>query len=292
MLKISVISPLFNGERFLVECPDSIFHQSYSPVEILVVYDGSNGGFLAVFNVHINRLITEKNVNLKVFTTQNFGAASARNLGTLELICEIIPFIDANGVWFANKLETQLVPMGKSGVDFVCAPGPTLSKGVIGKMTLKIAPDKLGKGFEKGFGVNPILPSGLLFKRRALMEIGLLDTSFRGPSEDYDLNGRIIKRLNGAVVNEPLFFHRVHDRNVSRGNSIGINRDYRLALDKQCVDNRIELLWRLYVRLQLVFRFLKRSAKERIEVDESVLQFQNSLLLRRIMNMRKRQSLI
>jgi len=270
ILKVSVVVPLFNCERFLTDCLESIFNQTYTPSEIIVIDDGSTDASLSVLDAFKSALPSRNLELLKVFHTHNLGAASARNRGILEAKGDLIAFVDADDIWSTNKLSLQVAEIELRGVDFVCAPGLYLRNGTVEEATPRINLTNLKKSFVTSFGINPILPSGLIIKKCAMAKTGLFDTALKGPSEDYDFNRRVIRELSGAVITQPLFYYRIHDSNVSGRNVGKIKRDYRLALTKQCADDRTSTFRRAYLKFQLELRFFKRGIREKINTLNSI----------------------
>ncbi len=97
---ISCIVPVYNGERFVSEALDSIFAQTYRPIEVIVVDDGSTDGtpeILARYGERIQR-----------FRQDNLGPAAARNRGIEMARGKYVAFLDADDVWHKNKLERQM----------------------------------------------------------------------------------------------------------------------------------------------------------------------------------------
>ncbi len=97
---ISCIVPVFNGERYLREALDSIFAQTYRPLEILVADDGSTDRTPYIAAAFGNRL--------RYLRQDNQGPAAARNLGIRAATGEFIAFLDADDVWHPEKLERQM----------------------------------------------------------------------------------------------------------------------------------------------------------------------------------------
>lgn len=89
--KISIIIPIYNAEKFLSHCIDSILEQSYINLEILLVNDGSTDNSLSICEYY-----ALKDNRIKVFTQINKGVSAARNLGLLHAKGEWIYFMDAD----------------------------------------------------------------------------------------------------------------------------------------------------------------------------------------------------
>lgn len=97
---ISCIIPVFNGERYLGEALDSVVTQTYRPIEIIVVDDGSTDGTASV----IERFQHE----VQYLFQANSGTAAARNLGLNAARGEYVAFLDADDLWHPEKIARQL----------------------------------------------------------------------------------------------------------------------------------------------------------------------------------------
>jgi glycosyltransferase involved in cell wall biosynthesis len=103
MLKQNVIScivPVFNGERYIREALASIFNQTYRPLEVIVVDDGSTDGTAAV--------VTSYGEQVRYLWQPNAGAPAARNLGLRAAQGEFVAFLDADDLWHPEKLARQM----------------------------------------------------------------------------------------------------------------------------------------------------------------------------------------
>lgn len=90
-MKISVIVPVYNAEKYISRCIDSVLKQTYSNWELLLVDDGSKDGSLAILNDY-----AQKDRRIKVFHQENAGAGAARNVGLDNAIGDYIVFIDSD----------------------------------------------------------------------------------------------------------------------------------------------------------------------------------------------------
>lgn len=99
--EIDCIVPVFNGEAYLAETLDSILAQTWRPLDILVVDDGSTDdtpGIIAGYAGDGVRSIRQENA----------GPAAARNLGVAETDGPFVAFLDADDLWLPQKLERQM----------------------------------------------------------------------------------------------------------------------------------------------------------------------------------------
>ena len=88
---ISVIIPIFNAEKYLSKCLNSIIRQTFENIEIICVNDGSTDNSLNILNKY-----SKKDDRIKVFSIENHGQGFARNLGLSKANGEYISFIDAD----------------------------------------------------------------------------------------------------------------------------------------------------------------------------------------------------
>lgn len=100
---VSVIIPTYNSARYLTEAVDSVFHQTYTALECIVVDDGSTD--------HTHDILTKllaRYPRLKTAHKPNGGPSSARNLGLRSSSGDFVSFVDADDVLLADKIERQL----------------------------------------------------------------------------------------------------------------------------------------------------------------------------------------
>ena len=91
MIPISVIVPVYNAERTLRECVDSILSQEFKDFELLLVNDGSKDGSGAICDDY-----AREDNRVKVFHKENGGVSSARNLGLDNAIGDWVAFVDSD----------------------------------------------------------------------------------------------------------------------------------------------------------------------------------------------------
>ena len=96
---VSIIIPVYNAERFILEALQSIDVQRYSPLEILLIDDGSTDGSVDLVRRHAP--------HVRIISQPNAGASAARNTGLRQASGEFICFLDADDGWFPEKLVAQ-----------------------------------------------------------------------------------------------------------------------------------------------------------------------------------------
>ena len=99
-VKVSVIIPVYNVEKYLRECIDSILNQTLHELELICVDDGSTDGSLEILQAY-----EKKDNRVTVLTQHNQGAGAARNKGLQIAKGEYLSFLDADDFFAPGMLE-------------------------------------------------------------------------------------------------------------------------------------------------------------------------------------------
>lgn len=204
-LCVSVIVPLYNGARFLAETIESAAGQSYRPLEVVVVDDGSTDQSAQIVAEAQQRL----DLPLFYYYQDNQGPSVARNVGIQMAQGEIIAFLDADDLWMLEKVTRQvdyLLEHKEDGgvvcrTEYFLEPGtewpPTLNRDVY---------DQSPTAF---------IPSALTVWRTAFEQVGPFDPTLRtGEDTDWFFRARDAGTTIG-VVPEILLRRRFHQTNLS-----------------------------------------------------------------------------
>ncbi len=111
---ISVIIPVYNVEKYLRECVDSVISQTYENLEIILVDDGSTDSSGKICDEYI-----DKDERVTVVHQKNAGLSQARNRGLEESTGEYIYFLDSDDYIAENSFEILLKIAEKDGSDIV-----------------------------------------------------------------------------------------------------------------------------------------------------------------------------
>lgn len=116
MEKISIIVPIYNVERYLRDCIDSILNQTYANLEIILVNDGSTDTSLDICKEY-----AVKNKNIKIVDKKNGGLSDARNAGLEKATGKYIMFVDSDDFLTPNSCELLYNAIKEHDVEFVSA---------------------------------------------------------------------------------------------------------------------------------------------------------------------------
>ena len=108
-VKISIIVPIYNAEKYIERCVKSIYEQTFTDYEIILVNDGSTDNSLKIC-----QNLAENDPRIHVVDKENGGAGSARNAGIKVAKGEYLAFPDADD-WFDKEMYSDLYELAKSG---------------------------------------------------------------------------------------------------------------------------------------------------------------------------------
>ena len=109
-MEISVIIPMYNAGKTIVRALESVRNQtykaqSYEPLEIIVINDGSTDRSLQV----VNRYMQEHpEMDITIIDKPNGGVSSARNAGFRQATGQWLALLDSDDQWLPNKMEVQM----------------------------------------------------------------------------------------------------------------------------------------------------------------------------------------
>jgi glycosyltransferase involved in cell wall biosynthesis len=216
---VSVVIPTYNYGRFIGEAIESALGQSHAPLELIVVDDGSTDDTLEVLAKYRGKV--------NYISQKNQGPSAARNKGILASRGEWIAFLDADDLWFEDKLQRQMECAAAH--PRVCLIGALSSKnngdpGIqsAGAHTLINTADLLG-------GL-PFGTSSVVARRRELISAGLFNES-RRYVEDRELWLKLSTVGAAARVNRVLWSYRAH-ANQANTNSKCMADNYYQVLNE------------------------------------------------------------
>ncbi len=115
----SVLVPVFNRANMINEALDSVKAQSYRPIEIIVVDDGSTDDSRQVIEQWAANNTEGESLSLRYVYQENAGAGAARNCGIKELSGKYVQFLDSDDRIHPQRLEKLVSAFGETGADFI-----------------------------------------------------------------------------------------------------------------------------------------------------------------------------
>jgi len=197
--KISVIITAYNIEKYIAEAIKSVLVQTVSPVEIIVIDDGSTDA--------TKNIVASFGSGIKYVYQGNAGAAAARNKGVSSTTGDYIAFLDGDDMWLEEKLKKQIQALSDTpDIQMVFTQlqnfySPELSNDVIQNMHAPMHP------------IDGYTASTILIQKQIFFDVGYFKA-------EYDL-GEFIdwyskaqeKGLQGYCIPEVLVKRRLHKTN-------------------------------------------------------------------------------
>lgn len=206
---MSVIVPVYNREHIVPRALDSILAQTYEPLEIIAIDDGSTDGSRRVLEDYSHRYPGV----VRVVGQSNAGPAVARNTGLRRARGEYIAFLDSDDIWVQNKLELQVpllvgnVGLVYSGIEEIDALGRSLG-------TVRCEADMRGDIYRHLLVRNRMTGGTVLTSREVLDRVGMFDENLRA-AENWDLWIRISREFEIDFVDLPLTRYLKHTQSLS-----------------------------------------------------------------------------
>lgn len=226
---VSIIVPIYNTERYLSKCLESIRTQTYLDVEVIMVDDGSTDGSKNVANGY-----AERDNRFRLFSQENAGVSAARNHGLDVAEGDYILFVDSDDWLEPNMIETLVRNMADYCVDISCCQYDR------GKMFLGSAmevwnQDKVLREFLIHKQINGSLVNKL-FTREMIGDIRLDESIKYG--EDALFLWKNLLTVNSVVISDEVLYHvTLHDDSASGGGSYKpIRRDCIRVWEIICED--------------------------------------------------------
>jgi len=197
---ISVIIPVYNGEKYLAEAIESVLNQSYRPLEVIVIDDGSTDNSADIAKQYLP--------SIKYSYQRNAGVASALNQGISISNGEYLSFLDADDLWLPDKLNLQMKSFETNNtIDMV-----------FGQMRQFFSPDLDDTVKANIVLLDGIMPSyfkgSMLIKRESFFRAGLFDTRWQlGDFVDWYLKA-LENGLKSFMIPDVVMERRIHKNNM------------------------------------------------------------------------------
>ncbi|HWB61231.1 MAG TPA: glycosyltransferase [Chthoniobacteraceae bacterium] len=214
---VSVIMPVYNGEKFLRSSMESVLAQAGVRVELIIVDGASTDGSAAIAKSFDDRV--------RYFCNERDTLAIARNFGIAQGTHPLIAFMSSDDLWAEHKLEKQARWLAEHPGAGICSCHT--------RHFLHEGSDE----WPPSFAVNPpdaelaaLIPETLLYRREVFNRVGLFDETYRNAADDVDW---ILRAQHAGeeigMLPEVLLFKGVHGNNVTYSRP-GVQSDLLRAL--------------------------------------------------------------
>lgn len=260
--KVSIIIPVYNMERYLRECLDSVENQTYRNLEIIVIDDGSTDSSATICDEY-----GKKDSRFKVIHQKNSGLSVARNTGLDVATGNFITFLDSDD-WFAlDLIKTQLETITKWNADIaICRHESTYKNARIqfnqtpvfnfiedygNKKDLALSQNKwLGSGYSGGWTQKKLMKSECLIDKNTRKKIYFYANKEALEDELFTL--QIFKNTKRVAFNtNSVFFYRMRNSSFVHEVSFPVMRIRTRILmrEKKLIDHKDMLVSNIQVLL-------------------------------------------
>jgi len=212
MKKVSIIIPVYNGEKYISQALESVLMQTYSEFEVIIVDDGST-------DATKSSVASYNDSRIAYFYKENGGLSSARNYGIQLSVGEYIAFLDADDIWQPEKLQKQVdfldshPDFGIVGCDFQFMNDEGKLFGIV--RMRKFYPQD-GVNLANLLKHSFLLPSSIMVRKNVIDDVGVFDPGFDG-AEDIEFFLRVFKKYPLGIVDDVLLRYRIGHPSLSRG---------------------------------------------------------------------------
>lgn len=212
---VSIVMPCYNSEEFIRQSIESVFSQTYSNYEILVIDDHSQDKTVSI----VRQLENLSNNRIRLFVNkQRMGAAYCRNKALREAKGRWVAFLDSDDMWLPDKLEKQIAFMEKGQYLFSCTQYEWMDKHG-NKMHVRVRAPRI---ITRRKMLNCCYPGCLtvMYDREKIGEIQILDSIQK--RNDWALWLKIIRKCNCYYLDECLSLYRHTNTGISGGRKVNL----------------------------------------------------------------------
>jgi glycosyltransferase involved in cell wall biosynthesis len=238
---VSVIIPAYNAEKYIVDCLNSIFNQTYKNIQVIVVNDGSTDDT----EVLLTNLLDPR---LEIIRQENRGASHAKNKGLENAKGCYIQYLDADDILSPDKIEKQILTI-KSKKNTVAVCKTLVFVDDIENWTNEIDTDIIngthtGLNFYKNIlgakgRIAMVQPNAYLIPRTIIEKSGPWLTEFYPcPDEDGEYFSRILLNTEEVIFTQGINYYRknLNDLSLSRSYSLSRATNQLLTTERKCLN--------------------------------------------------------
>lgn len=254
MPKVSIVIPVYNGEKYLEEAIESALKQTYKNIEIIVVNDGSIDNTEKICEKYISKI--------KYYKKENGGVASALNLALKKMSGDFFSWLSHDDIYLPDKIEKEVNYIIKNNLSYDCILYSDyllideLNNIIgLGKKDHNILKNKPEYSLLRG-AVNGIT---LLVPKKAFDDFGFFDTSLKC-TQDYDMWLKMQKKYKFIHLPCYLACTRIHSNQDSKTSPNVIKEGNLLwikLIESVTDDRKIELEHSVYKYYQEMKKFLQ-----------------------------------
>lgn len=210
---VSILMPVYNAEKYLIEAIDSVLNQTYYNIELVIINDGSSDNSENIINKYSDKRIRyyKNEVNLGLIKSLNKGIQLCKGLYIARMdsddichpdrILKQVEFLSNNHQYVLCGTRCEFIHSGKKRLFNITSPGDDL-------------------GIRSFFLVNsPLIHPSVMFKKSVIEDNNLLYDSSYKDAEDYKFWIDISKYGKLIILEEILLYYRLSTTQISQSNN-------------------------------------------------------------------------
>lgn len=184
--KVSVIIPAYNISSFVAQTLDSVFSQTYTDFEIILLNDGSKD------TAELKKVLESFSDRIIYAEQPNLGASEARNAAICIAHGELLAFLDGDDIWLPEFLESQINYLEKNKLDMVYCDAELFGEEhFTGDHYMRTSPSNGAVTTASLISAEcNVITSGTILKKKIVEEVHLFDTKLKR-MQDFDLWFRV-----------------------------------------------------------------------------------------------------
>jgi glycosyltransferase involved in cell wall biosynthesis len=219
-VKVSIITPSYNSEKFIAQTIESVLNQTYREWEMIIVDDQSTDNSVKLIDSYV-----QKDTRIKcIVLEENSGPAVARNRAIEEAKGRYIAFLDADDLWMPQKLEKQIAFMQRENI----------ALSYTGYYRFEESAEKLKDEITVPLKVDyhELLKQNIIGCLTAVYDtklLGKVTMPLIRKRQDFGLWLKILKEVPYAyALQEPLAYYRIHTDSISSNKIVSSKYNWKL----------------------------------------------------------------
>ncbi|MCS3685484.1 glycosyltransferase family 2 protein [Salinibacter ruber] len=270
---VSVVVPTYNRADFLVEAAQSVFDQTYRPIELLIADDGSTDNTASVVEQLEKQVKEMPGLTIRYLYQSSRGAPAARNLGLLASQGAFIHHLDSDDVLAPRAIEAKVQALERTGAAFAWSPVKPFENETL--LQFENDGESASETTVVTCPTQASHPEAILFRRKACRAVGPWRESLER-MQDWEYAFRIAGlNMKGAMIKTALYGSRKHEQGsiadvLHQPEGISIDLKSLEAIEDVLAKTPRPCSRMVYTTFWLYLKALRRALK--LGTDEEIRQ--------------------
>lgn len=257
---VSIIIPVYNCEKYLTDCFNSVEKQTYKNIEVIIVNDGSKDNGIEIIKKYLR-----KNKNWKLIDQKNQGLSMSRNNGFDISTGKYIFFLDSDDEIPNNAIEKLVESAEKNNSDIVIGNMINYnSKGKYPNYTTKYIKNMNNINYKNFPKLTSFIhAAGKLYKRDSIKNVKFI--SGVKHEDNYFNLSLYLKNLNISMIKDDVYYHRIregNDKSITQNLNYKTFKDLLVNYDNVVEENTFDSKFNIILSKKMINYIYKRINKK------------------------------